>query len=86
MDKLSQYNGSVVSYTIGILTMRVNFPVDYVGCQACPFRRRRYYSEGKKRTVCTQTYENLDGIDMLRERGQDCPLEIETVVPLKEET
>lgn len=66
----------VTEYTTGILTVEVHFPVGLKGCQNCIFKRYRQIGL-TTRVICSQTYENLDYIDRLHERGKDCPLVFE---------
>ena len=65
--------GGVTEFIIGQLIVDVPFPLGFVGCLHCPYKRYRI-TDGVTRTICAQTYEALDNIDRLHERGQDCPL------------
>lgn len=63
----------VTEYTTARLIVPVHFPKELEGCHACPFKR--YRNTGSvTRIICSQTYEALDDLDRLRERGKDCPL------------
>lgn len=66
----------VDEYVIGRLIVPVHFPKGFDGCQNCTFKRYRI-TGGVTRTICSQTYESLDEIDRLYERGKDCPLVFE---------
>ena len=68
----------VTEYITGRLIVGVSFPKGVEGCHHCIYKRYRSTSD-TTRTICSQTYESLDNIDRLHERGKDCPLVFEEV-------
>ena len=69
--------GGVDKYIVGKLEVEVFFPEGLEGCLSCKYKRYRITGD-TQRTICSLTYESLDEINYMHERGKDCPLVFDT--------